>query len=44
MVDPRFDDEAGVITRHAAVHVGVAVQPDAALLMPVRRGARAHDL
>jgi 2-oxoisovalerate dehydrogenase E2 component (dihydrolipoyl transacylase) len=32
-----FDDEAGVIHQHAGVHIGVATQTDAGLLVPVVR-------
>jgi 2-oxoisovalerate dehydrogenase E2 component (dihydrolipoyl transacylase) len=39
-----FDDEAGVLTRHSAVHVGIAAQTDAGLMVPVLRDAQAHDL
>ena len=44
MVNARFDDEAGVLTRHDAVHLGIATQTDAGLMVPVLRDARAHDL
>jgi len=40
----RFDDEAGVLTRYDAVHMGIATQTDAGLLVPVLRDAQAHDL
>jgi 2-oxoisovalerate dehydrogenase E2 component (dihydrolipoyl transacylase) len=43
-LNARFDDEAGVLTRHAAVHVGIATQTDAGLMVPVLRDAQAHDL
>ena len=43
-VNARFDDEAGVLTRHEAVHLGVATQTDAGLLVPVLRDAAALDL
>ena len=43
-VNARFDDEAGVITRHDAVHVGIATQTPAGLLVPVLRDAQARDL
>jgi 2-oxoisovalerate dehydrogenase E2 component (dihydrolipoyl transacylase) len=39
-----FDDEAGVLTRHSAVHIGIAAQTDAGLMVPVLRDAQAHDL
>jgi 2-oxoisovalerate dehydrogenase E2 component (dihydrolipoyl transacylase) len=44
MVNARFDDEAGVLTRHAAVHVGIATQTPAGLVVPVLRDAQTHDL
>ena len=43
-VNARFDDEAGVLTRHRAVHIGIATQTDAGLIVPVLRDAQAHDL
>ena len=43
-VNARFDDEAGVLTRHDAVHVGIATQTDAGLMVPVLRDARSRDL
>ena len=44
MVNARFDDETGVLTRHDAVHVGIATQTPAGLLVPVVRNAQANDL
>jgi 2-oxoisovalerate dehydrogenase E2 component (dihydrolipoyl transacylase) len=43
-VNARFDDEAGVVTRHGAVHVGIATQTQAGLMVPVLRHAEARDL
>lgn len=43
-VNARFDDEAGVVTRVAAVHLGVATQTDAGLMVPVLRDAGSRDL
>ena len=43
-VNARFDDEAAVLHRHNAVHVGVATQTDAGLLVPVLHHAEAFDL
>jgi len=43
-VNARFDDEAGVITRYDAVHVGIATQTDNGLMVPVLRDAQARDL
>ena len=43
MVNARFDDEAGVVTRHDAVHLGVATQTEHGLMVPVLRHAEALD-
>ena len=43
-VNALFDDEAGILRRHAAVHVGIATQTDAGLIVPVLRDAQDHDL
>jgi len=43
-VNARFDDEAGVVTRSGAVHLGVATQTDAGLMVPVLRDADRRDL
>ena len=43
-VNARFDDEAGIVTRHGAVHIGIATQTDAGLMVPVLRHAEARDL
>jgi len=43
-VNARFDDEAGLLTLHQAVHVGIATQTPAGLLVPVLRDAQVHDL
>ena len=41
---PSFDDEAGIIRRHGGVHIGIATQTDAGLMVPVVRHAEARDL
>jgi 2-oxoisovalerate dehydrogenase E2 component (dihydrolipoyl transacylase) len=43
-VNARYDDEAGVLQRHAAVHLGIATQTDSGLMVPVVRHAEALDL
>jgi 2-oxoisovalerate dehydrogenase E2 component (dihydrolipoyl transacylase) len=43
-INARFDDEAGVVTRHGAVHIGIATQTEAGLMVPVLRHAEARDL
>ncbi|MEP0191176.1 MAG: dihydrolipoamide acetyltransferase family protein [Erythrobacter sp.] len=44
MINARFDDEAGVVTRHGNVHLGMATQTDAGLIVPVIRNAEARNL
>ena len=39
-----FDDEAGVVHQHAGVHIGIAAQTPAGLMVPVVRHAEALDL
>ena len=43
-INALFDDEAGVVHRHAAVHAGIAVQTKDGLIVPVIRNAEARDL
>ncbi len=43
-MNARFDDEAGVVTRYGAVHLGIATQTDAGLMVPVVRHSEALDL
>ena len=43
-VNARYDDDAGVLTRFATLHLGVATQTDGGLLVPVIRHAEALDL
>ena len=40
MLNARFDDEAGVVTRHGSVHLGMATQTPAGLMVPVIRDAQ----
>ncbi|WP_179505522.1 MULTISPECIES: dihydrolipoamide acetyltransferase family protein [unclassified Sphingomonas] len=40
MLNARYDDEAGVVTRHGAVHLGMATQTPAGLMVPVIRNAQ----
>ena len=42
-INALFDDEAGVVTRHGAVHLGVATQTPHGLMVPVVRHAEALD-
>jgi 2-oxoisovalerate dehydrogenase E2 component (dihydrolipoyl transacylase) len=43
-INARYDDDAGVVTRYGAVHMGIATQTDAGLMVPVVRHAEALDL
>ena len=40
MINARYDDEAGVVIRHGRVHLGMATQTDAGLMVPVIRDAQ----
>ena len=44
MLNARYDDEANVVTRHGAVHVGMATMTDAGLMVPVIRDAQSKNL
>lgn len=44
MLNARYDDEAGVVTRHGAVHLGMATQTPAGLMVPVIRDAQSRNL
>jgi 2-oxoisovalerate dehydrogenase E2 component (dihydrolipoyl transacylase) len=44
MVNAHYDDEANVIHRHGGIHIGVATQTAAGLMVPVVRHAEARDL
>jgi 2-oxoisovalerate dehydrogenase E2 component (dihydrolipoyl transacylase) len=39
MLNATYDDDANVVTRHGAVHMGVATQTDGGLMVPVIRNA-----
>ncbi|MBX3570139.1 MAG: 2-oxo acid dehydrogenase subunit E2 [Rhizobiaceae bacterium] len=43
-INALFDDEAGIIHRYGGVHVGIAAQTPAGLVVPVVRHAEARDL
>jgi 2-oxoisovalerate dehydrogenase E2 component (dihydrolipoyl transacylase) len=43
-MNARFDDDAGVVTRSAAVHLGIATQTEPGLMVPVLRHAETLDL
>lgn len=44
MINARYDDDAGVVTRHGAVHLGMAAQTDAGLMVPVIKDAQSKNL
>ena len=44
MVNARYDDEANVVSRYGAVHLGMATQTDAGLSVPVIRDAQTRDV
>ncbi|MBO9601161.1 MAG: 2-oxo acid dehydrogenase subunit E2 [Novosphingobium sp.] len=44
MLNARYDDEAGEVTRHGAVHLGMAAQTHAGLMVPVIRDAQDRNL
>ena len=44
MINARYDDEANVITRSGAVHLGIAAQTDAGLMVPVIHDAQAKNV
>jgi 2-oxoisovalerate dehydrogenase E2 component (dihydrolipoyl transacylase) len=43
-INATFDDEAGIVHRSKAVHVGIATQTANGLIVPVLRNAEARDL
>jgi 2-oxoisovalerate dehydrogenase E2 component (dihydrolipoyl transacylase) len=44
MMNAHYDDEAGVVTRHGRVHLGIATQTDAGLMVPVLRDAQDRNI
>ncbi len=44
MINARYDDEAGVVTRHGSVHLGLATQTDSGLMVPVIRDAQGRNI
>ena len=44
MVNSLYDDEAGVIRQHGGVHIGIAAQTPAGLVVPVVRHVEARDI
>ena len=44
MINARYDDEAGIVTRYGALHLGMAAQTDAGLMVPVIRDAQDKNI
>jgi 2-oxoisovalerate dehydrogenase E2 component (dihydrolipoyl transacylase) len=44
MINARYDDEAGIVTRYGAVHLGMATQTDGGLMVPVIRDAESRNM
>lgn len=44
MLNARYDDDAGLVTRYGAVHLGIAAQTPAGLMVPVIRNAQSLNL
>ncbi len=44
MLNARYDDEAGIVQRYGAVHLGMAAQTEAGLMVPVIRDAQDKNL
>jgi 2-oxoisovalerate dehydrogenase E2 component (dihydrolipoyl transacylase) len=42
-VNARYDDSANIVTRYNPVHIGIATQTDAGLMVPVVRNAESRD-
>lgn len=43
-INARYDDEGGITTQYGAVHLGIATQSEAGLMVPVVRHAETRDL
>lgn len=43
-INAHFDDEAGVVHRFKAIHIGIATQTEAGLMVPVVKNAQVLDL
>jgi 2-oxoisovalerate dehydrogenase E2 component (dihydrolipoyl transacylase) len=44
MLNAHYDDAAGVVTRYGSVHLGIAAQTPAGLMVPVIRDAQSRNL
>ncbi len=43
-INAHFDDEAGIVRRYKAVHIGIATQTEAGLMVPVVKNAEGLDI
>jgi hypothetical protein len=43
-INATFDDDAGIVTRYGAVHIGIATQTPSGLTVPVVRHAEARSI
>ncbi len=43
-INATFDDDAGIVTRYGAVHIGIATQTPSGLMVPVVRHAEARGI
>ncbi|RDJ07085.1 dihydrolipoamide acetyltransferase family protein [Rhizobium grahamii] len=43
-INATFDDDKGILTRHGAVHIGIAAQTPAGLVVPVVKNAEARSI
>lgn len=43
-INARYDDEAGVLHAHEAIHIGIATQTPGGLMVPVVRHAESRDI
>ncbi|MEM8726591.1 MAG: dihydrolipoamide acetyltransferase family protein [Pseudomonadota bacterium] len=44
MINARYDHEANVVTRHGAIHLGMAAQTDNGLMVPVIKDAQSKNI
>ena len=44
MINATYDDDAGVVTRHGSVNMGMAAQTDAGLMVPVLHNAQGQNI
>ncbi|KZE27382.1 2-oxo acid dehydrogenase subunit E2 [Chelatococcus daeguensis] len=44
MINAHYEDEAGLLRRFGGIHIGIATQTDAGLLVPVVRHVEARDI